>query len=94
MQAVDQPGDPVDSAAEEARAAERKGDKELYAANLQRLLEEKAQRMEEIEVLQAQKANFEDAFFSDDATNTGKKGGAKHSPSTESWTDRLKSFFS
>ena len=34
---------------------ERKGDKELYAANLQRLLEEKAQRMEEIEVLQAQK---------------------------------------
>ena len=22
-----------------------------------------------------------------------KKGGAKHSPSTESWTDRLKSFF-
>jgi molecular chaperone DnaJ len=23
-----------------------------------------------------------------------KKGGGKHSPSTESWTDRLKSFFS
>ena len=22
-----------------------------------------------------------------------KKGGAKHSPSAESWTDRLKSFF-
>ena len=22
-----------------------------------------------------------------------RKGGAKHSPSTESWTDRLKSFF-
>ena len=43
------------TASEEARAAERKGDKELYAANLQRLLEEKAQRMEEIEVLQAQK---------------------------------------